>query len=524
MAIDKAVDSTQLDSDLSAVADAIRGKTGGSAQLAFPSGMKSAVDSIVTPDETVTYSQVNGAVKAFLDYVTAHPYDSDDYSYSYVGEFASDVTNGDKPLGVAISVAAGKVSVSDSHGGTEVSTVTAGTKTIYNVTPSTDGGNYINLDAAGSIVGCGQLIPTGAVRMINAVTHNMRDLGGWECDGGTVKYGILYRSAELNAADADLVRDRLGIRTELDLAADGAAGAIPGLRYVGADSFAMYALTPAPAWRTNLRAVFDAAKYNEPLIFHCTAGADRTGTLACIIEGILGAAQSDIDADYELTSFYSERKRNGSYQGDPDRTWAKLMESIGSVPGSTFRDKCVYFVASLGFTAAEINAFRAAMTDGTPETVTPGISTYTVTKSGSHVTFGNTAAGIDQYQDYVCEIKPEYGYVIDTVSVKVNGSDVTGAFFTGEQIPFGTEEITQNGSFDVAWKAGVSVNIAGGTQRSVSRSLGSSVSNNDRLTVLDGQSYGEVIVPNDGYEITDITVTMGGTDISDDALTLIEEV
>ena len=523
MAIDKAVDSAQLDSGLSAIADAIRAKAGTSAQLAFPAGMESAVDSIVTPGETVTYSQVNTAVKAYLDYVAAHPYESDDYTYSYIGQFTDEITNGDKPLGVTVNVQSGKLAVSDSVGGTASKTVTAGQQTIYNIAPTTDGGDYINLDANGNIVACGHLIPTGALRMINSVTRNMRDLGGWACDGGHIKYGILFRSAELNAADADLVRGWLGIKTELDLTADGTAGAISGLRYVGAGSYAMYALTPASAWKTNIRAIFDAAKYNEPLVFHCAAGADRTGTLACVIEGILGVSQSNIDADYELTSFYSERKRNGSYQGNPNQTWAKLMESIGNVSGSTFRDKCVNFIASLGFTAAEINAFRAAMIDGDPQTVTPSISTYTVTKSGNHVTFGNTATGIDQYQDYVCELKPEHGYVIDTVNVKVNGNDVTEACFTGEQTPFGTEEITQNGSFDVAWRSFVSVNVSGGVQRSVSRTLGNSHSDNSRQTVLDGHSYGEVIVPNDGYEITDITVTMGGTDISDNALTLIEE-
>ena len=48
MAIDKAVDSTQLDSDLTSVANAIRTKGGTSAQLAFPAGFVSAVQNIPT--------------------------------------------------------------------------------------------------------------------------------------------------------------------------------------------------------------------------------------------------------------------------------------------------------------------------------------------------------------------------------------------------------------------------------------------------------------------------------------------
>lgn len=46
MAVDKLVDSTQLNSDLTSIANAIRTKGGTSAQLAFPSGFVSAIGDI----------------------------------------------------------------------------------------------------------------------------------------------------------------------------------------------------------------------------------------------------------------------------------------------------------------------------------------------------------------------------------------------------------------------------------------------------------------------------------------------
>lgn len=55
MAVDKLVDSTQLDADLTSVANAIRTKGGTSAQMAFPAGFVSAVNAIptgVTPTGT----------------------------------------------------------------------------------------------------------------------------------------------------------------------------------------------------------------------------------------------------------------------------------------------------------------------------------------------------------------------------------------------------------------------------------------------------------------------------------------
>ena len=48
MAVDKLVDSTQLDADLTSVANAIRTKGGTSASLAFPAGFVSAVNAIPT--------------------------------------------------------------------------------------------------------------------------------------------------------------------------------------------------------------------------------------------------------------------------------------------------------------------------------------------------------------------------------------------------------------------------------------------------------------------------------------------
>ena len=59
MAVDKLVDSTQLDADLTSVANAIRTKGGTSAQMAFPSGFVSAVQAIptgITPSGTKSIS------------------------------------------------------------------------------------------------------------------------------------------------------------------------------------------------------------------------------------------------------------------------------------------------------------------------------------------------------------------------------------------------------------------------------------------------------------------------------------
>lgn len=68
MAVDKLVDSTQLDADLTSVANAIRTKGGTSADLAFPAGFVSAVEAIPTGgggysiDDLATRAEPSGTI------------------------------------------------------------------------------------------------------------------------------------------------------------------------------------------------------------------------------------------------------------------------------------------------------------------------------------------------------------------------------------------------------------------------------------------------------------------------------
>lgn len=60
MSVDKLVDSTQLDSDLTSVANAIRAKSGGSSQLAFPAGFVSEIGNIPSGGGTTVYTSSTG--------------------------------------------------------------------------------------------------------------------------------------------------------------------------------------------------------------------------------------------------------------------------------------------------------------------------------------------------------------------------------------------------------------------------------------------------------------------------------
>lgn len=89
MAVDKLVDSTQLDADLTSVANAIRTKGGTSAQLAFPAGFVSAIGDIPTGGSAMQSGSLtlasdveqngnltvplSGAVSHFVFYVDTFP-------------------------------------------------------------------------------------------------------------------------------------------------------------------------------------------------------------------------------------------------------------------------------------------------------------------------------------------------------------------------------------------------------------------------------------------------------------------
>ena len=139
---------------------------------------------------------------------------------------------------------------------------------------------------------------------------NFRDLGG----GNTIyhhriKQGMIYRSASLddiNDKGRKKLKDTLGIKTDLDLrqAGEGKAGkgSPAKLHYIHS-----HGISYERIWKNskkkevyNEMKVFTNAK-NYPIVFHCTYGRDRTGTLAFLINGLLGAEKNDLYRDYECT-------------------------------------------------------------------------------------------------------------------------------------------------------------------------------------------------------------------------------
>lgn len=505
------------ESSIQDIADAIREKNRGSAKYTVAQ-MGNAIRALASGEPTVQYPQSNTVAQAFVNEVV---YDSSDYTTSQVANYVNQSTAYDKtkPFGVGIVTPAGRVVVADSYSDIVYEKdVAAGTNTLYNIIPNAEGSDYAVV-ASDEIVQSGHLIPTGSLRQIQCTTSNVRDLGGWACDGGKVKYGMLYRGGEFNPADVDIFFNQLGIRHELNLrgkteaeehyAQQVAAGNVTMRDYVRVtipENYVWYTIADLykDSWRDILRCVFNCAKYDEPVYFHCSAGADRTGTVACIIEAILGVSQSDIDKEYELTNFSSGVDGDSKARRRNESEWKGLITQISNLTtGSTFRDKVLNWVVTLGFTADEINAFRKSMIDGNPADITVDVDTYTVTNTLSNVTTSNSATTAMQYQAYLADIKPNEGYIIDSVKVVMGGKDVTASVWDGSE---------------TLLRYAITKNL---TNCVISSSIGNAINA--------GYAYSATLSANEGYTLEKATVTikMGGVDVSSsyaDGKILIQEV
>lgn len=479
------------EASVQAIANAIREKNGTSNTYKIAE-MAAAVLAL-SGSENIEWHQCPEAVRNYLSTVT---YDPSDYSTSQIADYApgTAVVSNYKPIGQE-----------------------AGGKTHYNEVP-----NVLTPYAGGGKAGT--LKPLDALRWIRtrdsaAEAWNVRDLGGWACDGGTVKYGLLIRGGKLAAADRAVLVKKLGIQHDLDLRGreGGGSGDEPEMTesplgsdvwYTRAQQYAWYALTPVASWTLYLRCVIDAVTHREPVYFHCTAGADRTGTLACVLEGLLGMSQSDIDKDYELTTFYSGSASDAAARRRNETDWTGLINAINAVSGDSFRDKCVHFaVGTCGMSMADINAYRAAMIDGTPatlhwyQTITANLMGCTISNSTSQVEYGDS---------YAATITPESGKELNSVVVKMGGADISATVVSGGTISIAkvTGPVTITAAASVP---SVSYNVT--------LNLTNAASSNVATSIAEGAAYTTTLAPTGTYKkLGAITVTMGGTDVTSSAV------
>ena len=209
---------------------------------------------------------------------------------------------------------------------------------------------------------------------------NMRDLGGQvNSNGERVKYELVYRGAALDEFTSHVddtargVFNYLGINSEIELRGGmnhdytGWDENNPNVNYIQG---AMYQeiLELSAAQVAQYKSTFEAMadKNNYPFYFHCSAGADRTGTFAYLLYGLLGVPYDDIRPEYELTSFSAigVRPADDYHNGFAiDTTNSQMLEKYGEGTGNLQTAIRNFLMNKVGLSAATLDAIKNIMLD-----------------------------------------------------------------------------------------------------------------------------------------------------------------
>lgn len=200
---------------------------------------------------------------------------------------------------------------------------------------------------------------------------NTRDIGGYTTlDGKKVKQGVLIRGTEIDGLvepeyflDKDYagyVEETFGFVCDLDLREtylfSGNYQSRLGKEVIHKfyDS-PQYGTIFSKDFQPALKQIFAdlANPANYPMYLHCTYGADRTGTVCFMLEGILNYPEEVMQMDYQLTGF-----------NNPDYADAKNYNTIygglEGYKGDTVQEKIVnYLTTEIGVTENQIESIRS---------------------------------------------------------------------------------------------------------------------------------------------------------------------
>ena len=198
--------------------------------------------------------------------------------------------------------------------------------------------------------------------------YNTRDIGGYETvDGKRVKQGLLIRGTEIDGlvestyflTDASAA-EPFKFKCDFDLreseifnsAYVSPLGKNVTHKFYNSPS---YGYIFASGKEIYLRQIFAdlADPKNYPMYFHCTYGADRTGTIVFLLQGLLGVSEEDMKTEYKLTGFFSSSYTEG------DRI-NPIYFGLEGVSGDTVNKKIEnYLVNKVGVTKAQIESIRS---------------------------------------------------------------------------------------------------------------------------------------------------------------------
>ena len=333
---------------------------------------QNAIDYIY--DETCDIE--NAGVRNYLESASvAQAYNNDpNYTLSRVANFSGL----DKPEPVKLTWTGGNasqilLSTSPDFSNPIAVSGTTSPVSVYNLIPGQKY-YYKIIGNNNSVLKSACVTPVGPLRMIyipnynSSYVRNIRDLGGWPADGGHIAYGKLYRGSRLddiqnsgNSSAKDYFLNTLGVRIDIDL-----RGLPPGSQGGSGEHDPWYSTDPieyhniklwhylvngpnqfndnitisdgtsSDQYQYAIRQIIGWLGQGKPVYFHCHGGSDRTGTLAFLIEALLGVSELDLCRDYEVTYYSgSHRKRDGT----AGWYYPELVKYIRSLGSGTISDR-----------------------------------------------------------------------------------------------------------------------------------------------------------------------------------------
>lgn len=218
--------------------------------------------------------------------------------------------------------------------------------------------------------------------------YNLRELGGYQTPNGDTKYGVYLRSDNISFLTENEIkmlkayglkrvidfRHRLEIVEEPDPFEKDNDVLYQNFTYDGLvdytdedfDKIHMSKLyITLCEVQEFIQPVFTALALEEgTVLFHCSAGKDRTGVIAAILLKLVGVDFYDIVADYQVSKTYLDHK----YKDNQDYSFLKYLNINDSKPETMIEflnyldekyDSIEAYLNSKGVTQKQIEQIRS---------------------------------------------------------------------------------------------------------------------------------------------------------------------
>ena len=257
-----------------------------------------------------------------------------------------------------------------------------GSQDITNLVPNTT--YHWEVVSSKKLVARGSFKTTGLLHQVFFAPNvrNGRDLGGRKGLGGkTVVYHKLYRGGAIHGSRtsskgkeemlAEGIRAEVDLREASDVPKQSPLGSSVDFYAPGFDSGYNHMVRDNPDKVKNTFCwVVARLRENKPVYFHCSAGRDRTATLAVLLEGALGVSESDMAKDYELTYFSpADWGMSEDDDGNPYYAHVRTVYSYKSIrktifketDSGTYQERIVKYLLKIGVPQADIDDLRSIM-------------------------------------------------------------------------------------------------------------------------------------------------------------------